>query len=322
MLVAAGLIAAGVFASLWALRGDARGAKTETLPAAQPTDPAAMTVAGRLTPMWVSPDPIMPTWIPTIDRRALLPHLYAGICMNCHVVLGELPTLPVGPDTPGLLPVDQELVRAGQRVLVPTPMQALKAPLITRESILPHVFKGECSNCHSIVQAGRGASPEYLAQGLQLARTRLVGRGLSDSEIARAQIDPRASVRSIAMISAGIVALGLFLVSMVYVVMKTLIKLDPKKWRARIDIKKWFRIHEWSSIALAAVAVVHWLLSEQGNAFLHVSLLLLVGLAISGVAYRARALKAHRKSMRWVHTQRSLTYVLIALAIAGHLMID
>ena len=50
--------------------------------------------------------------------------------------------------------------------------------------------------------------------------------------------------------------------------------------------------------------------------------LLILILTASGLVFRVKAFKAQRKNMRWIHTQRALTWVLLVFAIAGHVLID
>jgi hypothetical protein len=265
----------------------------------------------------------LPQLIPSITRSSLLPHRFAGLCMNCHAILGGAP-LPISKEHVArlkLTPEEQILVRAGQRVEVPSVFQDIKAPLLARDAVLPHSFRGVCSNCHSVVHAGSGPSQEMLLRGLTQARQRLVAQNLPDREIAFAGSAPIGPTRRVLQYVSGALALLMFLVSMVYIGMKVLVRKD-KKYRKLFNMKRWFQIHEWSSYLFALFAVLHWLLSEQGNSLLHLSLVLIVALTLSGLGFRYKILaKANKKRMRWVHTQQTMAYVLVFLMVAGHLLL-
>lgn len=262
--------------------------------------------------------------IPTITRSSLLPHRFAGLCMNCHAVLGVVPR-PIDIGHLGnrkLSPEERTLVHAGQRVDMPSVFQHAKAPLIGRNAQLPHSFRGVCSNCHSVVHAGSGPSQEALLRGMARARQRLVKSKLSDHEIAHADSKPAGEVRRFFQYTFGVVALGMFLVSMIYIVMKMLVRRDPKKYRRVFKMKKWFRIHEWTSYGFLVASIVHWMLSTRGNAMLHLSLAMVIVLSLSGIGFRYKLLgRAKKKKMRWLHTQRYMAYVLVFLMVTGHLLI-
>lgn len=275
-----------------------------------------------------SPASLPPLALPTITRNSLLPHEFAGACLHCHFIVEEGPT-PVNLDNMASLPLTQterRLVQAGQQVIPPSVLTRMNAPVLSYGTVLAHSFWGVCSNCHRVVDLGFGRGPDASQQALALGRTPLLQDGVSELQIANASIAPRSSLRPLISWWFGVLALVLFLVSMVYVAIKVYLgyqpKEDQKRLREALALKRWFRVHEWTSFGFAGAVVVHWLFSDLGSALLHVSLLLVVALTLSGALYRYRITAlASKKSMRWIHTQRLLLYLLIVTTIAGHLFV-
>jgi hypothetical protein len=249
------------------------------------------------------------SYVPTLRRNTLLPHRFAGICMNCHVILASAP-MPVNPDTAdilGLGPADRELVRAGQEVRMPSIISDIKAPLIGREANLVHSYWGVCSNCHTIVHAGNGAPPKLVADGMRRARQRLLSMHLSDKQIAYANPEVGLTPQVFASYVFGAFAL-LCLIALV--ALPYLKNLPPGRAA---------QLHIWSGIGLTFFAVLHWLFSPRGNAVLHLGLIFVLGLTVSGVFTRARAA---RGLLGTVHVHRYALYLVIATIAAGHLAVS
>lgn len=272
-----------------------------------------------------TPSPAVRTPV-VINRNALLPHDFAGPCINCHRI-AELG--PTELNTHNMLAYnltarERELVDAGQRVVLPTVAMRIRTPAILRDDLLPHSYVGVCSNCHVVLDVRPSAS--YFDNALASARTPLpVFQSAHPGPTVDGSLDHhgfelREDLRSL----FGFVSLVLFFVSAVYVVMRILLRRDPKRWRGRLDLKKWIKIHEWTSVGVCLSAMVHWHYSDRGNNFLHVSVLVLFWLAAAGFTMRARSLsnRSARKGVRLVHTQRYLFVGLIVLLVLGHVLVD
>lgn len=268
------------------------------------------------------------TLVPTITRTSLLPHAFVGVCRSCHVIRAT-PIEAVNRGTLEQFPVsdgDRALLMAGQQVVVPTPFHQLQAPVLSRETALPHAFVGVCSNCHRVLQTG--SFPRTSTADLAQARRRLIDLEISDRQIAYARPAPQSRLLVVSMWAFGFIALGFFLLSMVYVVLKLYVASKPKseqgKLRKRYQLKRWFQVHIWSSVGYTVAAVAHWLCSSKGNFLLHLSLLLLIVLTVSGVLlrYRVPRIKVNKKQMRWLHAQRVFTTVLVIAALIGHLLVQ
>ena len=118
---------------------------------------------------------------------------------------------------------------------------------------------------------------------------------------------------------SGLIALLLLAVSLVYVVMKLLLRANLEKYHQKLNIEKWFGIHEWSSWGFCLAVILHWSFSDQGNALLHLSLASVIVLTLSGMSFRYGLLKVEPgKKMLWIYSQRFLLCALILLAILGH----
>lgn len=303
---------------------------------ARSTDASSPTAPGFDVPIALPPlSPAIPTAlpvaqapasIPTITRTSLLPHEFAGVCEGCHLIL-ETPIVQVDRETVARFAVsdqDRALVMAGQQVVMPTMVHRLQAPLLGGETVLPHRYVGVCSNCHRVVDLGGSPpSPAAMAQ----ARTRLLDRDLDPGQIARASSAPQSSLLRVLNYTFGAVALALFLLGMVYVVLKLVILSKPRaqqgRYRKQYHLKRWFQVHVWALPASTVAIVAHWLCSTRGNALLHLSLVLSIVLMVSGLLlrYRIHRLPFGTAGMRWLHTQRVLTCMLIVAAVVGHLLV-
>lgn len=252
-----------------------------------------------------------------INRNSLLPHRYAGPCMNCHRIID------VGPIAMNrnnfkafrLSEREQRLLLAGQRVEVPTVSQLLRIPAITRTDSLPHPFVGVCSNCHVVLDVR--PSPELMARAMELARQPLVGADLAPAVIARAGVrvdETRARYR----VAWGWVALPLLLLTSVYVVLRHLARVTPG---AQWPLERWLTIHAWAGGAFAVAASMHWYYSDRGNNFLHLALVAILWLVVGGSLLRLRIARSGPGNGRaLLHTQRVVFLALIGLAAAGHFL--
>lgn len=261
-----------------------------------------------------TPDPELHTTI-VIGRSSLLPHRYAGPCMNCHSVRKDT-LVPINRQnlaTMALPQRDRLLVLAGQRVDPPRPL--VLTPAITRIDILPHSYVGICSNCH--VELDIHPSPVYMARSLQRAHQPLLDGTLSPIEIAYAgaHIDRRRGALRNLIGYAAIVTLLL------------LCGFIGARWIRRGlgipvgPLKRWLALHEWCGILFALLTTLHWILSDRGNNPLHLALLVVVWLALEGALLRFLMVKGptHR-SPGLVHTQRVVFASLLALLLVGHLL--
>lgn len=257
-----------------------------------------------------------------ITRNSLLPHRFAGPCINCHKIK------EVGPVTMNrgnmrlfrLMPMEQRLLAAGQRVDAPSAAQRLRMPAITRDDVLPHRFVGVCSNCHVVLDVR--PSSAYMKRAFSRAYAPLMSSGLTNEQIARAgahESDRRELWRNV----WGFFALVLFCVSSIFVVIRMLVRGDPKRYRGRFKIKKWFTVHEWASTAFFGAALAHWHYSDRGNNLLHLALIVSAWLTVAGFAMRYRLTEgAAKKSVRLLHSQRALYFGLIVLLLVGHLFAE
>jgi hypothetical protein len=252
-----------------------------------------------------------------INRNSLLPHRYAGPCVNCHRVV-EVGPIAMNRDNLQAFHLsgqEQRLLLAGQRVEVPTVSQLLRIPAITRTDGLPHPYVGVCSNCHVVLDVH--PSPEFMARAMQLAGQPLVGSDLAPAAIARAGVaidHERARYR----VGWGWVALPLLLLTSVYVVLRQLGRAKPS-WRWPLE--RWLTVHAWAGGGFAVAACMHWYYSDRGNNFLHLALLAVLWLVVGGSVLRLRLAKILGGSgVMLLHTQRFVFLALIALAAAGHFL--
>lgn len=267
----------------------------------------------------------VPRWIPSVSRSSLLPHRFAGICMNCHAILGGTPR-PIDRRSleraTGLSASERALVQAGQQVRTPTIISDIKAPLIGRNAVLPHKFWGVCSNCHSILHAGTGPSPTQIRLGMGRAQEGLLAMQLSDEQISYATPNIEINARGYASYFFGVCAFLFFLATMIYPAMEVAAARNAKKYAGTFDLRKWSNIHQCAALGFTGCALLHWFFSPRGNAILHFGLLLAIATAISGVAYKAESIKTRRPLVGWLHTQRYLTYLMIGVVLAGHLAVS
>lgn len=264
-----------------------------------------------------TPKPKLRTTIP-INRNSLLSHRFAGPCMNCHRIEEVGPVAMNRDNMPlfRLSPREQRLLVAGQRVDVPNPAQVLRMPAILRDDILPHTFVGVCSNCHTVLAIR--PSTGFMRRAMGRAYQPLVGAKMGAEQIARggAFEDHRGeSLRNF----WGVVALILFGLLCIYILVRYLMRTDPKRWKGKFKIKTWFTVHEWSATAFCVAAVLHWHYSERGNVLLHTALVVTLWLSAAGFVLRYRmARKQQRKNVALLHSQRWLFWGLIALLVVGH----
>lgn len=258
-----------------------------------------------------------------IDRSALLPHRFAGVCMNCHLVR------EVGPVAKNRVTMNQQLVngqwvspleqasiRAGMRVDVPTVAQRIAAPSLVTTANLPHHFVGVCSNCHEILDAK--PSPVFMQEAFALARQPLNFANLGQLAASGHTHD---EAREMARDFWGYIALIFLLISFGYVVLKRLIASYPERFRRRFSLKRWLVVHEWSAFGFTLCAILHWYYSTAGNTLLHLSLVVTLWLSLAGFMLRQRLLRGKaRQSLRLLHSQQLLAYLLIVLLIVGHLV--
>ncbi len=268
--------------------------------------------------MWLlhTPSPRQRTPV-VLERSSLLPHRYAGPCMNCHRIQ---PSHPIAINTQNasrlrLTDRDRMLVYAGQRVDTPPVGLGTLTPAITRTDILAHSYVGVCSNCHVVLDIH--PSPLFMKKAMLRARQPLLDGRMTPAQIAHAgaQLD---RTRAIVRDAFGYVALASLLLSAVFMVIRALPRDDTE---GRLRLKTWLLVHEWSAVAFAISTFAHWYYSDRGNNFLHVALLLVAWLTVEGLLMRGRMTKgrAHR-SLRMVHTQRVLFFAVVALLVMGHFL--
>jgi hypothetical protein len=258
-----------------------------------------------------------------IDRSALVPHRFAGVCMNCHLIR-EVGPVAKNPRTLNerltsgqwVAPFERASIMAGMRVDVPTIAQRIVAPSLVPAASLPHHYVGVCSNCHEILDVK--PPPAFMNEAFALARQplnlampgQLVARGHTHDET-------RENLRDF----WGYLGLLFLIVSFGYVVLKRLIASYPEQFRGRFSLKRQLVIHEWSAFAFTLCAILHWYFSIEGNTLLHLSLAITLWLAFAGFVLRQRVLKGRaRQSLRLLHSQQLLAYLLVVLLIVGHLI--
>lgn len=245
-----------------------------------------------------------------IDRNSLLPHRYAGPCGNCHRILENGP-VALNRNTMGSFQLSQRersLLLAGQRVDVPTLSQKLSIPAITRTDILPHPFLGVCCNCHVILNVQPSAT--YMREAMGRAFQPLGASELGANAIAHggfAEDERRARNRVI----LGYLALPLALLTMVFVALR---------WSGARGgrLQNWCVLHQLSGLAFAAAAVLHWYYSDRGNNFLHLAFVGVLWLTLAGLILRVRLRRDSARGGLLLHTQRFLTFILLALVVLGH----
>jgi nitrate reductase NapE component len=268
-----------------------------------------------------TPNPRVKTPIP-INRNSLLPHRFAGVCENCHRVI-EVGPVDMNKDNMRLFNLSSEqrqLLLAGQRVEAPSLLQRIRVPAISRSDDLPHPYVGVCSNCHVILDVK--PAPQVAQRAMQRAYQPLLATNMSRERIAHGGMRERES-REFLRNVFGFIALGLFLLSSVYIAMRFLMKSYPQLVKGKLRIKPWFTVHEWSSTAFCIAAILHWYFSDRGNNLLHIALLITIWLTVAGYVLRYRvAHKETNKSVRLLHTQRWLFVALVVLLVVGHLFAE
>jgi hypothetical protein len=254
----------------------------------------------------------------TITRNSLLPHRFAGVCENCHRVI-EIGPVQMNRDNMSLFnltPGDRQLLVAGQRVEVPSLLQRIRVPAISRADRLPHPYVGVCSNCHIILDVA--PTPELDRRYMQRAYQPLLAGAMPGERIMRGGARER-EARELMRNIFGFVALSLFLAAFVYIGMRFLLRNFPDKYKGKLKIKPWFVAHEWCSSAFCLAAILHWYYSDRGNTFLHVALLIVIWLTVAGYVLRYRVTHSQtQKNLRLLHTQRGLFIGLIMLLVIGH----
>lgn len=271
------------------------------------------------TDVWLTRafQPRVKTWV-VINRNSLLPHRFAGTCENCHRVQ-ELGPVAMNRDNMGLFILserDKHLLLAGQRVEVPSIAQRARMPAILRSDPLSHTYVGVCSNCHVVLNVR--PSDAFAARAMRRAYQPLTSLDLTADQLARAGARVR-TTRELYRNIWGFAALGLFMISCVYVVMRMLVKAYPARFKGAFDMKKWFVAHEWASLAFCVAAICHWYCSDRGNNLLHIALLIVIWLTVAGLTLRYRMTQNEvKKDVRLLHSQRILFFGLIALLVVGH----
>jgi hypothetical protein len=253
-----------------------------------------------------------------INRNSLLPHRFAGACLNCHKIqeVGPISMSERNMMLFRLTPQDQRLLQAGQRVEAPSVTQKLRMPAILRADPLAHRFVGVCSNCHVVMDVR--PSEAFMTQAMRLAYQPLTGLGMSTERIRRGGVREDHS-RELFRNIWGFIALAFFVPACGYILIRALTRADPKKYKGKFKIKRWFVLHEWLSSGFCLAAILHWYYSDRGNNFLHVALLMVIWLTLAGYVLRYRmAIRETQKNVKMVHTQRFLFYALVGLLVVGH----
>jgi hypothetical protein len=268
-----------------------------------------------------TPTPRIRTPIP-VTRNSLLPHRFAGVCENCHHVQ-EIGPVEMNAENMSLFNLSLEqrrLLLAGQSVQAPSILQRLRVPAISRVDTLPHPYVGVCSNCHIVLNV---TPTREHAQRSMMRAYQSVGLGVAEPErVAMGGVRDR-SEREFWRNFFGFVALGLFVLSCVYVGMRFLMQTYPHLFVGKFRIKPWFITHIWCSTAFTVAAILHWYLSDRGNMFLHIALVIAVWLTLAGFVLRYRlAEKETNKNLRLLHTQRWLFVAFVALLIIGHVFAE
>lgn len=279
---------------------------------------AAPTLALAIGAFWLlhTPKPGVKTPV-AINRNSLLPHRYAGPCLNCHRI-ADIGPVALNRDNMraySLTALEQRLLLAGQRVEVPTTSQQLRIPAITRVDTLPHPYVGVCSNCHVILDVH--PSRAFMEASMRRARQRLSGLDLAPAGIARAGVEPDPA-RSRYRITWGYVALPLLVLASVYIVLRRFAG-DSEEDQERLA--PWLAVHQWAAAAFAAAAAMHWYYSDRGNNFLHLAYVAVVWLLVGGLMLRFRRSRPDLAGSRTLLVaQRAVFVVFIVLLGVGHFL--
>ena len=257
-----------------------------------------------------------------IDRNSLLPHRFAGPCMNCHQIreVGPVPMNAGNMSHFKLTKTEQQLLLAGQRVETLGLSRKLSIPAITRSDILPHSFVGVCSNCHLVLDVH--PSRAYMQTGFRHAGQPLLYSDLGVAQIARGGVHARPR-RSRLRVLWGLLALPLFGLTLVYIVLQLITRSNPAAYRGSFALDTWRVVHQWCAVGFTAVAMLHWYYSDRGNNFLHLAFVALVSLAGLGCVlwFRMRQEGAGRATIQ-LHLQRFGFFALIVLVVLGHFFAD
>lgn len=252
-----------------------------------------------------------------IDRNALLPHRYAGPCLNCHriVEVGPVAINAGNMQKFRLSPVERQLLLAGQRVDPPDLSQKLSIPAITRTDGLPHPYVGVCCNCHVVLDVH--PSPEFMKEAMRRANQPLAGLNLSAELTARGGSvldESRARYRR----GWGYAALPLLVLSVVFIVLRIRARKAGAPQR-----DPWLGLHEAAAAAFCAAALLHWSYSDRGNNFLHLALVSLAWLAAGGAFLRYRLARRPAGAPSSISKiQRLSLLALVVLLAVGHFFSD
>jgi hypothetical protein len=253
-----------------------------------------------------------------IDRMSLLPHQYAGPCINCHRIQEGTPVALSSANMSSfrLTPVDRQLLTAGQEVQVPDLSRKLRIPAITRTDGLPHPYVGVCSNCHVVLDVH--PSPAFMKEAMRRAGRPLAGLNLPAAATARggAFLDIRRAGYRRAL---GYAALPLMLATIVFVAMQAFVRAGAKSDAPGGAQSRWLRIHEWFGGAFCVATALHWYFSDRGNNFLHLALVSLSCLAAGGLLLRLRGSKpADEGGGLLLFAQRVALVALVVFVLVGH----
>jgi hypothetical protein len=267
--------------------------------------------------LWLLHHPSPPVLAPVVlDRMSLLPHQYAGPCMNCHRIKEGTPVAlhSANMNRFSLTPVERQLLLAGQRVEVPDLSRKLSIPAITRTDGLPHPYVGVCSNCHVVLDVH--PSPAFMKEAMRRAGRPLAGLSLPPSATARggAFFDPRRPVYRRAL---GYAALPLMLATVVLILMHAFSRRRDRAVSAQDD--RWLRLHEWFGASFCVATALHWYFSDRGNNFLHLALVALSCLVAGGLLLRIRGARpAGESGQLLLFAQRVALVALVVLLLIGH----
>lgn len=269
------------------------------------------------------PNPRVRAPVP-LTRNSLLPHRYAGPCINCHVIIevGPAAINSANMSSFPLSPVDRQLLLAGQRVDVPALSQKISIPAITRTDGLPHPYVGVCSNCHVVLDVH--PSPAFMKEAMSRAGQPLSGLNLGPLATARggAVIDDRRAAYRRAW---GYAALALLALTAGFMGMRVAARRHPRAEVGGASASSWLTLHQVAAAAFCGATAAHWYYSDRGNNFLHLAILSLCWLTSGGLLLRFRLeTKGPSPSGRGLlaHTQWFALFGLVALLLIGHFFGD
>lgn len=281
--------------------------------------PAALCVAV----LWVLHHPNPRVIAPVaIDRNSLLPHHYAGPCMNCHRIneIGPVSINANNMNAFALSPMERQLLRAGQRVDVPGLSQKLRIPAITRTQNLPHSYVGVCCNCHVVLDVH--PTPEFMNEALRMARVPLSIKA-SDAVLTARGGAVWDATRERNRRGWGYVALFTLVTAVAAAAVRR--AQFARAGHAPSDSKEHgnamcLTIHGWAAATFCVAAMFHWYYSDRGNNLLHLALVLLSAISAVGVLLRHRLFTDTASGSRilW-HVKRSAVVLFIGLLVFGHL---